>query len=152
MIINKRTQENRLSQKIKVLPNFTFKSLDNHLITPDSISSDRNTIIMLYSSDCLHCYNIFDQMVNLISEMPTFQILMVSSDSLETISEFKEKFDLDPGMPIKFYQCDKAELAKLFGHYNYPTLYYYDQGKHLIKKITQNIDADNLRVLIKSGN
>jgi len=151
MVIVKFHQENKLMQKIKVLPTFAFKSTNNHLITPDSISSDKKTIIVFYSSECFHCYNTFDQIVNIVPEISSVQILMVSSDSLKTINGFREKFDLDSGMPIKFYRCSEIELNKLFGPYDYPTLYCYDRKRNLIKKLSGNIDIDNLKKLINSG-
>lgn len=138
-------------QKIMTLPQFSFNSLDNRLFTTDSLQQGKYTIIMLYSTDCIHCLTTFDQVADLISDNDLIQVIMVSPDSLEIIQKFKDKFDLDISMSIKFLQCNEMKLYKVFGRFNYPTLFLYDCNNKLIDRLTENITMDRLKKIINES-
>jgi hypothetical protein len=99
---------------------------------------------MLYQSECGSCYGVFDQIVNNLYDITRVQVLMVSPDSLESIRNFKNRFDLDPDMPISFYQCNKMETKRLLGNINYPTILLYNNEQKLLVKMDENIDVDEL--------
>lgn len=146
-IIIKLQKNNIDIEKIKTLPAFSFKSIDGKLISSDSIGIMHNTIIMLHSTDCMHCLTTFDQIIELVSDYPSFQIIMVSPDSLNLIENFRDRFDLDPDLPILFTQSDEQELFRIFGSFNYPTIFCYNSNNELIEKITGDVSTDRLRQL-----
>ncbi|MBN1990757.1 MAG: redoxin domain-containing protein [Bacteroidales bacterium] len=125
-------------------PNLSLKSLNGNAITSLPILNNTQTIIMLYQSECSSCYGTFDQIVNNLYDIPRVQVLMVSPDSLESIRNFKNRFDLDPDMPISFYQCNKMEAKKLFGNFLYPTILLYSSEQQLLLKMDEIIDVDEL--------
>lgn len=146
-IIVKLQKNNIGIQKVKTLPTFSFNSITGKIVSSDSLMVMQNTIIMLHSTDCMHCLTTFDQIVELVSDYPSFQIIMVSPDSINLIENFRDKFDLDPSLPIFFTQSNEQELFRLFGNFNYPTLFCYNSNNKLIEKITGDVSTDRLRQL-----
>jgi len=109
-IIVKEIKSRRELKRISILPQFRFTSLENTPFTADSLKKDKTTIIMIYSDECFHCLDNFDLVVELVIDDPKIQVLMVSSDSLNRIQHFKDRFDIDDSMPITFTHCNILDL------------------------------------------
>jgi hypothetical protein len=73
---------------------------------------------------------------------------MISTDSSEEIQNFKDKFDLDTSMPIKFLQTNQLNLFNVFGRFVYPTILCYDQDKKLAMRLSDEIDIKKLETIM----
>lgn len=147
-IIVKEIKNRRNLQKISIVPQFSFITLENAPFTTDSLKKGKASIIMLYSDECFHCLDNFDLVVDLVIDESEIQVLMVSSDSLHRIQRFKDRFDIDDSMPITFTHCNILELYNTFGRFNFPTLYLYDENNMLIKKLSSDISTERLSKLL----
>lgn len=147
-IIVKEIKNKRELQKISILPQFSFTTLENSPFASDSLKKGKSTIIMIYSDECFHCLENFDLLVELVIDEPKFQVLMVSSDSLHRIQRFKDRFDIDDSMPITFTHCDILEFYNTFGRFNYPTIYLYNENNKLIKRLSSDISTERLSKLL----
>ncbi len=99
---------------------------------------------MFFGADCFRCLTVFDELVDFTLDNPSFQVIMVSPDSLSAILGFKERFDIDQSMPIVFLQADEPDMANAFGHFSYPTLYCYSCRNELQARFIGEFQPEKL--------
>jgi len=144
IIFIKADHKNRIAKQTKYLPEFSFINLlHENNFSRDSVLKGKSCLILYFNSECEHCQKEATQIHGDLYFFSDYQILMVSSESKESILAFKKKYQLD-GPFIKFLQDQKFIFEDVFGATTVPTSFIYNKDKLLIKRFYGEVKTSAL--------
>ena len=116
------------------MPDFTIQLTNGKLFTAKDLSHDKPVIIIYFAPDCEHCQLLIKNVLKRINEFKKSQIILVSFESLQQVSDFEKQYGL------KLYPFIKTGIEKpvfFFRYYyhleNTPFTALYDKhGKYII--------------------
>lgn len=127
--IKQREKENDL---VQYLPGFTFCSIDGHNIK--SSCFHKKTLIVIFNSECDCCIGLTKQIMSDTVFMTNNDVIMISAENIEHLRLFKTKLRINL-KKIQICSCDSQSITFFFGnHLVYPSIFYYDENKKLIRK------------------
>jgi thiol-disulfide isomerase/thioredoxin len=118
--------------KTKLLPKFNLVALDSTGFDQSVLAGNRSTIIMLFNPECGHCQ---DQM-KLLLDMPEVaakaNIILASTEKLEKIKTFFDKFELGKYSWIHIGKDTKYFFGGFFQPKTIPVLAFYNKKQQLV--------------------
>ena len=131
------------------IPDFTIQLTNGQLFTSKDLSRNKPVIIIYFAPDCEHCQLLIKNVLKRINEFKKSQIILVSFESLQQVSDFEKKYGL------KSYSFIKTGIEKpvfFFRYYyhleNTPFTALYDKhGKYIISYRKQTPVDDLLKYL-----
>lgn len=129
-----------LAIHLQSIPSFNLKNLKGAYIKDRDLKG-KKSIIIYYGIDCSFCESEAVQLQNNKEKIAEYNVLMVSQNTLEEQSEFRDRFDLKEENFHFAYDEDQSFLNS-YGIAGTPTILLYDQNGMLLKKLTGSASMD----------
>jgi thiol-disulfide isomerase/thioredoxin len=118
--------------KTKVIPGFTLLSLDSVPFTQTVLVENKNTIIMLFNPTCGHCQDQLQLMLALPEITQSTNVILTSSETLNKIKTFYDKFHLEKYPLIHIGKDYKYFFGGFYQPKTIPVLAFYNPQKQLV--------------------
>jgi len=143
--------EQRL-ERVSVLPQLIFESIDSHENRLDLIGDGRPTILVLFNSQCEHCQYETKSILSNIGAFEGVQLVFVSEESMDQVENFGKAYGLI-GLPkITLGRADITHLIDLFKTISYPNIFIYGSDGKLIKEFKGETRIDLILELLENIN
>lgn len=120
------------TERIKTLPYFEFKTLNNKDFKSTEIINTP-TVIMYFNSNCEHCLYEISEVYRRRDAFQDYKVIMVSSEEITKLKQISKKYVLDSLSFVHILQDSKREFRLIFGSEVTPSIYIYSSGKQLRK-------------------
>lgn len=128
------------------LPSSTVSSLTNDSIAIDSLVKS-TCILFWFSTRCPlcrpHVFH-FDSLARSLAANK--HVIAFSSDPMDVLSKFRLRYSLC--LPI--YRMDREESRRRYHIVQFPTVYFIDDRRKIVRVMVSNINHDTLHSLIRS--
>lgn len=118
--------------KTKVLPNFSLLSLDSVVFNQTVLVENKNTIIMLFNPGCEHCQEQLKLLLSLPEVLKTVNLILTSTETLQKIKAFCDKFHLEKYSWIHTGKDYKYFFGGYYQPKTIPVLAFYNKQKQLL--------------------
>ena len=118
--------------KDKQLPNFKVVSLDSVVFTQAILIGGKNTIIMLFNPECEHCQKQLLLMLTIPELTQNTNIILSSTETLQKIKTFSDKFHLEKYPLIHIGKDYKYFFGGYFQPKTIPVLAFYNKQNQLV--------------------
>ena len=134
-----------LGHKKGTLPSFVYYTLDGNVFTDRDLNDGQRLMIVYFNPLCDVCVRETKEIVDNIEYFKDIQIIMISPNSKDEISDFVNDFKLAkyPQITVLHDQYDK--FYKEFQAIGYPSLYLYDEDRNLIVNFDSQADFAEIR-------
>jgi peroxiredoxin len=122
-IINKKRER---MEHITQLPKVSFLTIDERTIYLDN--TQNFTVLLHFNSQCDVCIEELKQIIEAIDEFKQTEIIMASSESLDSIRNLYNNLDLKKYSNISMVKANNS-LYESFGTLSIPHIFIYRQGK-----------------------
>lgn len=126
-------EKKAVSERIRNIPLFSFNDLYGYKFKNTDLNGSQSCLLMYFHPDCEHCQYEASQFAPNMKELYPYQILMISSDSIQNIKKFEEKYHLNEMDNIVMLHDPKFDFEKIFGTKIIPTNFIYDRNQKLKK-------------------
>lgn len=116
----------------KLLPNFNMLSLDSVAFNQSVLKEGQNTIIMLFNPECEHCQHQMKLMITIPELIQNTNIILSSTETLQKIRTFYDKFHLEKYPLIRIGKDYKYFFGGFFQPKTIPVLAFYNKQKLLV--------------------
>jgi peroxiredoxin len=147
-IKNKLNQKKEVSERIQVIPNFSFLSTKGIEFTVKNLDS-KPTIFIYFNSDCDYCKSEATKIQERLSEFKDTQLIFVSFEKRVSIEKFAKQYKLNNQGNVIFLEDKKGEFSKLFNVNSIPYIVIYDKNKKFIQKFKGITKIDKILKTIK---
>lgn len=131
---NKLNYKKEVAERIKTIPEFSFKTLNGKLFTQNNISSTLPKLFVYFNSECDFCQGEAKQIKDNIEQLKNVQLLFVSFEDSKGIKTFAEKHHLVNYENIIFLEDEELQFSELFDAKSIPFMVLYSQNNQLIQK------------------
>lgn len=135
------------------IPNIPLVLIDNTETSISYIGADKHTIIFLVSSQCDYCKKEINEVKKNIDRFVNTELVFISFEELNVISEFKNSIFPVESSFITFAQASREEVSPYLEYeLVYPYMIWYDnnglqkiqhRGLYPIERIIETIDKFN---------
>lgn len=131
------------------LPDFSIQLTNGKLFTAKNLSHNNPLIIIYFAPDCEHCQVLMKNALKRINEFKKSQILLVSFESLQQVTNFEKDYGLKSYTNIKIGIEKPVFFFRYYYHLeNTPFTVLYDKhGKYIISYKMQTTVDDLLKHL-----
>lgn len=119
--------------RIRNLPTFGFKDLYGYTFKNTDLNRSQSCLLIYFHPDCEHCQYEASLFIPNMRELAPYQILMISSDLIQNIKKFEEKYHLNEMDNIVMLHDSNYDFEKIFGTKIIPTSFIYDKNQKLKK-------------------
>jgi thiol-disulfide isomerase/thioredoxin len=116
----------------KVLPAFTLLTLDSVAFTQTLLTENKNTVIMLFNPTCSHCKDQMQLMLTIPELTASTNIILASTENLEKIKIFYDKFQLEKYPLIHIGKDYKYFFGGFYQPKTIPVLAFYNKQQQLV--------------------
>ncbi len=134
-VFSKINHKNEVAENIKIIPDFEYLDLNGSVFTKKNLKQDSPTMFVYFSSECEFCNEEANMIKENTEQLKDVEIIFVSFQPEEEISDFANKHQLINYGNINFLRDSKATFATTFDVSSLPCLVLYDKKKKLIEKI-----------------
>lgn len=110
---------------------FDFDSLHQENVF---LHNNKRTLMVLFNSECDHCHNQLIEIERNTHQLKSVNILLISSEPINTIKEFMMHYDFSKEVNIFPCKMNQEDVLSSFGYISYPHLLIYDRDKTLLRK------------------
>ena len=135
----------------KKLPLFEFHTLDSIPYSKYDLEKDKSLILVYFDPDCSLCEKSGEVFRSFREIHESSQVIFVSHNSVEKITEYQEKFKLNTVENITFLRCNEDNFFTLFNESSTPSYFIYDKKQELIKVINDDVPVKTILRYIKAG-
>ncbi len=148
-IVTNLQQKKELAARIKTIPNFSFKTLDDTDFTQNDISKTAPKIFIYFNSECDFCKVEAEQIYHNLEALKKAQIIFVSHEGAIAIRMFAENNSLYNVKNIVFLEDEKLEFSTIFGAKSIPYMLLYNKENELIKKFNGAVKIEKVLGLLE---
>ncbi|MCF6347539.1 MAG: redoxin domain-containing protein [Flavobacteriaceae bacterium] len=131
---NKLNHKKEVAERIKTIPEFSFKTLNGEAFTQNEVSETLPKLFIYFNSECEFCHAEAKQIQESIEQLKNVQLLLVSFEESEGIKAFAEKYHLVNYENIIFLEDSSLLFAELFDAKSIPFMVLYSKENQLIQK------------------
>ena len=143
-IIKRIIQKKRIENKIQTIPEFVFYDLLGEEFNSSYIN-DNNSCLIIYSHpECEYCHYEAEQIGLNIDLFYNFQIIMISTDSRESVKNFANKYHLLEFDNISILIDTLDVFHNAFGPNPFPTSFIYNKERKLVKQFKGEVKIEAL--------
>ena len=147
-MLKKSSEKNKIAESVKTLLNFEFQTLREEPFTHHDLKSGLNTVFIYFNSECEFCQHEAQSISENLTSFKEAQFVFVSTESLETIQRFSEKYGLNNQPSIIFLRDNQEIFSNRFDATSIPYILVYGKDLKLVKKHKGQLNAKGiLRVL-----
>ncbi len=148
-IISKKQQIVAQERGIKVMPNFSFKTLENQTYSYEELDSDNYTLIVFFSTTCIYCEYQLEDLLKNYKQLLNTKVLLVSVEKINKIKKYAEKISLNNYKPeIVVLRSSIKNFKEKFGIWSTPTVFLYTPSKQLVFARTGSMQTDSIATYI----
>lgn len=133
-----------VAERIRLIPNFSFNTLDGNTFTKKNISDKVPKLFVYFNSDCDYCHSEAQQIQENLEKLKDIQLLFVSFEPADSIKVFAEKYQLLNKENITFLEDEKMIFSNLFDAKSIPFMLLYSKENQLIKKFKGATKIENV--------
>ncbi|MCF6348901.1 MAG: redoxin domain-containing protein [Flavobacteriaceae bacterium] len=141
---SKLNHKKEVANRIKTIPEFSFKNLDGQPFTQKEVSRTLPKLFIYFNSECDFCHTEAKQIQEHLEQLKNVQLLFVSFEEPESIKTFAEKYDLLNKDHIFFLEDSTLLFADLFDAKSIPFILLYTKDNQLIKKFKGATKIENV--------
>lgn len=123
-----------VAERIKTIPNFSFKTIENTDFTQNNISNNLPKLFIYFNSECEFCNAEAGKIQENLERLKNVQLLFISHEEINGIINFAKKHQLENKPNIIFLSDSKLEFSELFDAKTLPFMLLYSKENKLIKK------------------
>jgi peroxiredoxin len=131
---NKLNHKKEVAERIKTIPEFSFKTLNGEPFTQKELNTALFKLFMYFNSECEFCQGEAKQIQKHIPQLQHVQVIMVSHEPSNGIKIFAEKYHLANHKNIIFLEDEKLQFSELFDAKSIPFMVLYSKDNQLIQK------------------
>ena len=147
-IITKAKEKNAAAKQILTIPKFELKTLDNVSFTNENLKPNTSTVFIYFNSECDFCHHEAESINQNLKKFKNVQLVFVSTESIEILKQFSEKYNLNNHPKINFLYDNNYSFSSKFNAFSIPYILIYNKNNELIKKNNGQLNANGiLRVL-----
>jgi cytochrome oxidase Cu insertion factor (SCO1/SenC/PrrC family) len=124
VVIKKITHESSVKSEQQHLADFALIESDGNHTNSTSVCSG-TTVLILFNSTCEHCQAEITQLKTYSKQFKKNNVVLISTEPLETINTFVHDLKLDTENHFRCYQISQDDLYNHFGTVSYPEIYIY---------------------------
>jgi thiol-disulfide isomerase/thioredoxin len=128
VVVKKVNHESSVENEKHHLANFSLIESDGSHTNSTSVC-DKTTVLVLFNSSCEHCQAEIKELSKYSQQFGKTNIVLISTEPLETINNFTHALQLDSANQFRFYQISQDDQYKHFGTVSYPEIYIYRDFK-----------------------
>jgi thiol-disulfide isomerase/thioredoxin len=117
--------------KSKTIPAFTLLALDSVAFNQTVMDQTRPTVIMLFNPTCGHCQDQLELMLTM-PELTAANVILTSSETLDKIKVFYDKFHLEKYPLIHIGKDYKYFFGGFYQPKTIPVLAFYNKQQQLV--------------------
>lgn len=136
--------------KTASLPNFTFKNVNGADVNRQNISG-KPLWLIFFDSKCEIC-QLETENIRRDNKIGNIQILMVSSEPLDTLAAFGKRYDLENSPTVLLLNDPKHTGNYTFNVNTTPTSFLYDSDGSLIKRYNGLVRTEIVMRDLEIGN
>lgn len=119
---------------IKELPDLDLKDLQGETFNLRDLPEDRNSLIVYYNSECIHCIDELESLRDNSLLFGSYNIVFVSIEDSRLTKKFLKKMKVDQSHGFTFLSDPKWEFPLIFDIEATPTLFFYDKNQKLFSE------------------
>lgn len=120
-------------EKTEYLPEFALYDTKGILRTQEDTEKGKWTVFVFFNSDCNYCQDEAKQLYEVREKNKKINFLWVSSENMETITDFQYKYKLVENTNIIFLQDTKANFSTSLNIKSAPWFLVYNPEGELVK-------------------
>jgi len=148
-IVTKNHRKKMMAQTIKIMPKFNFRTMDNQKFSNENLLKNKLTIFINFNTECPYCQNEASSIQENIQKFNDCQILFISSEPINNIKSFAQKYQLSNLNNVVFLFDEKDTFSNIFDTNMIPYLLVYDKNNQLIFKHKGQVMAKKILAEIK---
>ncbi|MCF6279697.1 MAG: redoxin domain-containing protein [Flavobacteriaceae bacterium] len=148
-ITKKITYKKEVSERIKIIPNFSFFTLNNVPFSEKELAKNTNKLFVYFNTECDFCQHEAQQISEYLSNFKNTQIIFVSFEEIETIKTFANKYNLSNKENVMFLQDKTLEFSEIFDAKSIPFILLYDAENKLVQKFKGATKIEKILKLLK---
>ncbi len=133
-IAQKISHKNKVSERVKMLPDFTFKTLNGNVFTQDSLLKNKATVFVYFNSECDFCIAEATKIQERLEAFKKCQLVFVSFESSKKIEKFAKGHKLLYEKNVVFLEDRKGGFSQIFDVNSIPYTVLYDAENKLLHK------------------
>jgi len=149
-IITKIQQKEVVSQRLKIIPEFSFKTLENSDFSNANLKPNIPTIFIYFNTDCDFCQHEAQNISEKIELFKHTRLFFVSIENIETIKVFAKTYNLNNHNNITFLYDYTRTFSTRFGANTTPYILIYNKNKELVKKHKGQLKVEAILKFIKN--
>lgn len=141
-ISSKLIHKKEVAERIKVIPNFSFYTLDGKEFSDKNLQK-KPSVFVYFNSECIYCQSETKKIQERLEDFNEVQLIFISFEKKEIIQQFAKDYELLDQENVLFLEDRKGEFSKLFDVTSIPFMVIYDEQKKMLKKFkgATNINA-----------
>ncbi|WP_430408586.1 peroxiredoxin family protein [Kordia sp.] len=149
-ISSKVTAKQEAASRIEHLPRFELQTVAGTSFTHTNLMLNKATVLLFFNSECDFCQHEAESIFDALDQFTDVQVLFISAEQIETISNFATTYQLNNQPNITFLHDNNSLLGTALDIQSIPTLLIYDSSKQLIKKHTGQLKANGILKIINN--
>jgi len=127
------TQKKEISERLKFLPKLNVYHLDSTHYNQDALPN-KPIVIIYFNSECNYCQREIKSIEEDITSFGQSNVLLISSESIKTISLFQNQYDFINHPQVRFLKINEDMIYPTFGAVSVPHLFIYGKNGQLLKE------------------
>ncbi len=141
-------QKIKTKQKIEAglekIPEFSFLNMDSVRVSVKNTPGSGPLILIYFNSECSHCKNEADQIVDGQDRLDGIKILFLSTEPLKKIKAFDKQFGLTKVNGLNLGKIDEITAFDVLGITTSPQIYIYNHEGNLKKQFRGTTKTETL--------
>ncbi len=143
--ITKRIKQKRIIEnKIQTIPEFIYYDLFGEKFNSSYINDNNSCLIIYFHPECEYCHYEAEQISLNIDRFYSFQIIMISTASRESVKDFANKYHLLEFDNISVLIDTLDVFHNTFGPNTFPASFIYNKERKLVKHFKGEVSTEAL--------
>ena len=147
-MVSKIEKARQLSEKIRIMPDFSFQTIDGAAFNSREIRSGP-ALVIRFDPECEHCRYEISELMNSPIPYSGTRIIMISSANTDSVKKLLSIYDL-PSKPFVTALADTSALfGNIFGSDFIPSNYIYDKKLRLVRVLFGEVKTETIQKYLK---
>jgi thiol-disulfide isomerase/thioredoxin len=143
-LLSEAKEKATIAKRIHTIPSFTLKNLEDIEFGKDNLRPNTPCVFLYFNSECDFCQHEAESIHNHIDKFNEILLVFVSTEPIEKIKEFSEKYNLHKRLNILFFQDINGRFSEKFNVTTIPFALAYDKHQKLIKTHKGQLNAKGI--------
>ncbi|MGB0777623.1 MAG: TlpA family protein disulfide reductase [Flavobacteriaceae bacterium] len=130
---------------IQQLPDLELTALDGTKVNLERLSSEKNQLLIYYSSECSHCVDEIRSLKKDRQVIPDVDIYLISIEDPRVTKKFIAKMGLNPEDELNFLSDTKWEFPVMYDIKATPSMFFYNKEHQLVSTHVGTMPAEVIK-------